>query len=251
MEPVSNNNNNSYEFYCLSLNNKERKESMKSRFTNLGINPKFYQGVSFNDKRISDRKIDDNVKRVWSCMYGHLDMIYYFYHNTDKEYGVFCEDDLLIHKDLKCFMPKIINDFKELNLDVLLLSYLIQTKINENLPGFKLKTSQNLNYSNSMDSTYKYHNYQDQVWGTQMYMLSKKQAGILLNKYYTDYADRSIKDTNMVPFSADWLLTKDGNRSVIFPMVASEDNLTIYENHGQHNFHKTCFSINFDKDTFI
>ena len=249
MESVSNSNN--YEFYCLSFNNKERKESMTSRFNKLGINCKFYQGVTFDDKRISDRKIDNNVKRVWSYTYGHMDMIYYFYHNTDKEYGVFCEDDLLIHKDLKNFMPKIISDFEEFNLDVLLLGYLIQFKINENIPGFELKTSKNPNFSNSMDSTYKYHDYQDQVWGAQMYMLSKKQAGILLSKYYTDYADKSIKDTDMVPFSSDWLLTKDGNRGVIFPMVASEDNLTSYENHGQHTFHKTCFSVNFDKNTFI
>ena len=246
MEQTSNN----YEFYCLSFNNKERKESMKSRFDKLDINCKFYQGVTFDDKRISDRNIDNNVKRVWSYTYGHLDMIYYFYHNTDKEYGVFCEDDLLINKDLKSFMPKIIHDFKELNLDVLLLGYLIQFKINENIPGFELKSNPN-NIINSMDANYKYHNFHDQVWGAQMYMLSKKQAGIILDKYYMEYADKSIKDTTMVPFSSDWTLTKDGNRAVIFPMVATEDNLTVYENHGQHTFHKTCFSVNCDKDTFI
>ena len=76
MEQTSNN----YEIYCLSFNNKERKESMKSRFDKLDINCKFYQGVTFDDKRISDRNIDNNVKRVWSYTYGHLDMIYYFYH---------------------------------------------------------------------------------------------------------------------------------------------------------------------------
>lgn len=240
--------NDNYDFYCLSFNNKDRKESMNSRFNKLGLKCKFYQGVTFEDNRIVNRNIDNNVKRVWSYTYGHLDMIYYFYHNSNKEFGIFCEDDLLIHKDLKNFMPKITKDFKELNLDILLLGYLIQFKINEHIPGFELKST---SYMNSMESEYKYHNYQDQVWGAQMYMLSKKQAGVLLDKYYTDYADNSMKDTNMVPFSSDWLLTKDGNRAVIFPMVASEDNLTSYENHGQHTFHKTCFAVNCDKDTFI
>ena len=55
----------------------------------------------------------------------------------------------------------------------------------------------------------------------------------------------------MTPFSADWTLTKDGNRGVIFPMFATEDNLKFYEDFGQHNFHKMCFDVNFDKDTFI
>ena len=67
---------NNYEFYCLSFKNKERKESMKKRFDTLGLNCKFYQGVTFEDKRIANRKIDDNVKRVWSYTYGKLDMNY-------------------------------------------------------------------------------------------------------------------------------------------------------------------------------
>jgi hypothetical protein len=242
------NNENTYEFYCLSFNNKERKESMKSRFDKIGINCKFYEGVSFNDTRISKRQINENVKRVWSCNYGHLDMIYYFYNNTDKEYGIFCEDDLLIHKNLLEFMPKIINDFKVLDLDVLLLGYLVQHKINEFIPDFHLKNS---GIINSIDNKYKYHNYHEQIWGTQMYMLSRKQAGILLDKYYTEYADKSVKETNMTPFSSDWTLTKEGNRGLIYPMLACENGLLSYDNHSQNTFHQNCFTISCDMENFI
>ena len=49
-------------------------------------------------------------------------MIKDFYFNTKFEYAIFCEDDVYIHKDLKNNISKIINDFKENKLDILLLS---------------------------------------------------------------------------------------------------------------------------------
>lgn len=236
-----------YEFYCLSFNNKERKESMMSRFEKIGIPCNFYEGVTFDDHRIANR-MNPNVTGRWSCAYGHLDMIHNFYHNSTKEFGVFCEDDLLIHKDLKSFMPKITKDFKELNLDVLLLSSLLPFKMNEQIPGFKRKST---SYINSIDKEYNYYNFVNEVWGTQMYMVSKKQAGVLLDKYYTDYADMSLNNPDMTPFSADWTLTKDGNRAMIFPMFASENNLKFYEDYNQQVYHDKCYFVNFDKDNFI
>lgn len=241
-----------YEFYCLSYNNKERKENMKSRFEKIGVNCKFYGGVNFQDSRIARRLIDENCKRAWSLFYGHLDMIFYFYNNTKKEYGIFCEDDLLIHQNLLEFMPKITADFKALELDVLLLGYLVQHKIDETIPNFELKNNNNNNtIINSMDQKYKYHNYHDQIWGAQMYMLSRKQAGVLLDKYYYNYADKTIKDTTMCPFAADWTLTKDGNRALIYPMISCENGIFNYENQGQKIFHQNCFTISCDKENFI
>ena len=66
------------EFYCLSYNNKERKAAMASRFQQLNLHVNFYDGVNFEDNRIllKDNNNDNtNVKKCWSCMYGHLDMI--------------------------------------------------------------------------------------------------------------------------------------------------------------------------------
>ena len=45
-------------------------------------------------------------------------MIYNFYYKTNKKYGIFCEDDIHIHKDLIEIMPKILLDFNILNLDI-------------------------------------------------------------------------------------------------------------------------------------
>jgi GR25 family glycosyltransferase involved in LPS biosynthesis len=235
------------EFYCLSFNNQQRKDCMRKKFDSLNIPVKFYDGVTFDDSRIVNRNIADNKKRVWSCMYGHLDMIFYFYKNTNYEYGVFCEDDIIIHKNLREMMPKIISDFDNLKLDVLLMGYLVQFKVNQHIPSFELKNTQ----IESCLENYTYHNFYDQVWGTQMYMLSRSQAGKILEKYYLRYADLSEKDRNLIPFSADWTITKEGNRALMSPLVCCEKGNESYENEGQHNFHQTCYEIHNDKENFI
>lgn len=111
-------------------------------------------------------------------------------------------------------MVNIYKAFKSLNLDVLLLGYLSIQKINRKINEFKLLKPEN--------DTYKYYHFPDFIWGTQMYMISKKHAKYLLDKYNTEYADKSQLDSKMVHFSADWTLTKDGNRALITPIMTVE-----------------------------
>ena len=72
---------NNYQFYCLSYNNEKRCNNMKKRFNKLDLSCIFYTGVNFEDMRIKNFEIDEATKQIWSCMYGHLDMINNFYHN--------------------------------------------------------------------------------------------------------------------------------------------------------------------------
>ena len=67
------------EFYCLNYNNPERNKSMAERFERLDISCNFYHGVGKDDKRFENIIIN----LPYSCMYGHLDMIYNFYYNTN------------------------------------------------------------------------------------------------------------------------------------------------------------------------
>jgi len=235
-------------FYCLNYNNEKRKKDMQRRFGTLKINCDFFPGVDFADERISrfSELIDDATKRVWSCMYGHLDMIHDFYYNTKKDFGIFCEDDIFLHKNLNNYWPRICLDFSCLKLDVLLLGYLLQTNPNDS-EDFTMKR---LYISNS---PFTYYSFPDYVWGTQMYMLSREHAKYLLDKYGTGsgYAERTILDKSLVPFSADWTLTKEGNRAIITPIVVVEDNDTTYENDGQFHFHKKCFDLHFKNHLFI
>jgi len=235
-----------YQFFCLSFNNNTRKENMKRRFETIGVDCIFNEGVSSEDIRIKGRNV---YTKCWSCMYGHLDMINDFYYNTNKSFGVFCEDDILIHKDLYNLMPKIMSDFDYLNLDVLLLGYLLQFKVDKN----NYYTNFSIKNTHDDSGTYTYHHFSNDVWGTQMYMLSRNSAKKILDKYSfsSGYADKTMLDSTLIPFSADWTITKDGNRALISPILAVEDNETNYEHDGQQIFHKNCFNAHYVDGLFL
>jgi GR25 family glycosyltransferase involved in LPS biosynthesis len=239
-----------YKFYCLSYNNNERKTDLNRRFNSININCDFYNGVSFEDERIkkhSDR-YNPHKKRVMSCTYGHLDMINNFYNNTDKDFGIFCEDDIFIHKNLGKHLPKIISDMGQLNIDVLLLGYLVPFKIQSIFKDYSLKPgSEKIKSENEIN--YNYHNFPDDIWGTQMYILTRKQAQILLDKYSEENIDTMLSEGR--PIAADFLFTKEGNRALITPILVVEDNKTIYDDYYQNLFHKDSFAAHYDKDLFI
>jgi len=229
-----------YNIYCLSFKNPYRKAQMEERFKQLDLNCSFYDGVGMDDARI----LINNGVGSWCCMFGHLDMIQNFYYNSTKDYGIFCEDDVYIHKNFKSMMPDIITDFKLMSLDILLLGYLIQFKINSNYINFELKYKSN-------DLKYTYHNYPNDLWGTQMYMLTKKYAKYILDKYSIEYAIKSLTDNTLQPFSADWTITKEDNRALIFPMLAVETADKKSGHYGQDTFHENCKNFNYKPDIYI
>jgi hypothetical protein len=239
---------NKYQIFCLSFNNPERKENMRRRFHEAGFdNCIFNDGVSFHDPRIDGRDICAGTKRIWSCMYGHLDMIYDFYYNTDKEFGIFCEDDIYIRKNFKIYLPRIMQDYKKNNLDVLLLGYLVTHRITQHHSQYTLTDNIYHNY------VLKYYHFPDHIWGTQMYMFSRTSAKKILDKYVHDsnYADRALTDTNMTPFCADWSLTKDGHCALITPIMVVEDNCCHYDDYNQRIFHESCHTSHFVEEEFI
>ena len=225
--------NSNYDIYCLSFKNPIRKSQMEERFKQLEINCTFYDGVSMDDLRIKN----NNGSSAWSCMLGHINIIKTFYENSENDYGIFCEDDVYIHKDFKLMLPNIIEDFKLMNLDVLLLGYLIQFKIESKYIGFDLK--------------YTYHTYPDDLWGAQMYMLTKKHAKYILDKFNIDYAIRSLNENTLQPFSADWTITKEGNRALIYPMLAVEIADKKSGDSYQDTFHENCKNCNYNPEIYI
>lgn len=245
------NANDICDFYCLSYKNEKRLERMKRRFNSLNINCKFCEGVDFDDSRIKNIT-DTGIKRIWSFTYGHFDMLNDFYNNSEKEYGIFCEDDIIIDKDLNKNVPEIIKDYKELNLNVLLLGYLTNLKINEELTNYYgYNFGENLLKINETKN-FKYFAYPDYLWGAQMYLISKQNAKKLLDMYYHGYAEKSLLDKSITPFSSDWTITKDGKRGLITPVMAIEENIDNYSNYetNQNYLHLENYSINFE-DRFI
>ena len=241
---------NNYDIYCLSFNNLKRKEEMENRFKQLDITCLFYDGVNNNDPRIFN---NNKNSIVWSFTLGHFDMIQNFYDNSEKEFGIFCEDDIFIHKEFNKLIPDIIKDFKLMELDVLLLGYLIPFKISSEYNDFELKNNNNNNNNNNKKNElkYVYHNYPNDLWGAQMYMLTKKHAKYILDKYTVEYAIKTLNDNTLQPFSSDWTITKEGNRGLIYPMLAVEISDKKSGHYGQDTFHENCKNVNYDPNSYI
>jgi GR25 family glycosyltransferase involved in LPS biosynthesis len=224
--------------YCLSFNDEEKKNNMIRRFNQLHIDCNFYEGVQYNDSRIANRNLSSSLLREWSCCYGHLDMIHDFYFKSDKPYGLFCENDIHIHKDFNIIFSKIITDFNLLNLDILLLGYLTPFVVDKKHINFNLKRE------TRRKPAFSYHNYPDDLQGSQMYILSRKYAKKLIDKYYNNFADKTLYDDNTI-FTSDNIITKDGNRALISPVLAVE------EKKNQNEYHIKCHESQYKKFFFI
>jgi hypothetical protein len=234
-------------FYCINFNDDERRRKMIQRFSNHGINLEFVNPVYTTDERLNvgavgaDGKDICQYKRTWSIMLQHLDSIQHFVENTENDYLILCEDDILISKNITKDLPDIINNFEELNLDVLLLGYLMHFKLDKNT------THDEFPILKESAGKYTYYGFPYHLWGAQMYLMSRKHCRFLLNKYDINYA---VADLNR-PYNPDWTLTKDGVRGMIYPMLAVEEGVTKTDHVGQTNFHKLCFYMNYDDQTYF
>lgn len=226
--------------YVVSYKNEERRKRMINRFQTLNFtNIKFTKEVEKDDDRLII--YNDVDKRTWSIMLQHLDSMRDFYENTSESVCIVCEDDIHISKLFGQDIEKIIQDFNKLNLDVLMLGYLLPFKL---YPSSYFK---DLSY-NTPNLYNKYYTYPDDIWGTQMYMVSRSYVKYLLDKYTPLYA---YENKNNLPYSPDWIITKNGNRALIYPMIAVEEGVNLSDCDSQKSFHKICFEINYDNEKYI
>ena len=203
---------------------------MTTRFKQVGITDFFlFSGVPLSDPRINS-SLEPNTQKCHSCMFGHLDMIRYFLDNSEDPFGIFCEDDILIDADFIPRMEDILRDFKQMNLDVLLLGYLF--------PHVLDHSGKNV-----------YHTYSPPpatIWGTQMYMVSREWARAIIGKY-----GKNDASTLYDPFSADWTITQEGNRRIVYPMLAIEDGASKYDHAGQAYLHSMSHSAHLSIRTYV
>jgi hypothetical protein len=230
-------------FYCINYKDEYRREKMAKRWSTLGLELKFVEPVEVIDHRLNLPDIDFE-KRTWSIMLQHLDSIRDFVESTDAEYCIVCEDDIVVSKHIANDLPEIIQVYESLSLDVLLMGYLVPYRITDDNHYYPLK-SRNYKYS--------YHDYPDDLWGSQMYMVSRKHAITLLNKYTVDFAIQSLKipENLRKPFSPDWAITKFGNKSIIYPMIALEEGDTKCNMECEISYHQKCFKLNYTERVFL
>lgn len=234
------------QFYCLSYRNPERTRSMKERFEKMDLSLNVFEGIPTTDPMIRDnetRKTPEQVKRLWSVTYGHLTNIRSFY-ESGVEFGIFCENDVVVNKNLPFFLPNIMSEFNEMKLDSLLIGYMTTYKLEEWMMGYGLKHS-------FPDRPYKYLNYPNHQWGIHGLMLCRKGAKLILDAYWGRADEYIGAESN---FSPDWTITKIGNRALITPMFIvenGEDDMDHYQDWTQTQFHLNTFKFNYIPDVFI
>ncbi len=231
------------EFYCVSYNSPSRAQTMCQRFANIGAKLNIHTGVQMDDPRLQYTD-DIATKRVWSVCYGHIDNMASFL-KTDKKYGFTCEDDVHIRKDLGEKIPQIIRDFDTMDLDILLLGYMITEPVKDWWSGYHFR----LDYVPTRE--YQYHNYPQHQWGIHLAMFSREYAQKVVDVFGGDYARRSLTMDTMAPFNPDWTITKHTDkRALMYPMMAVEDGKGIYEHWGQGEFHRASHIANYDPELF-
>lgn len=229
------------QFYVVSYKSPERSRRMKARFEKVGLPLTFIDACGPDDPRIP-KDFDPGSARIWAIMWSHLAMLRAFVEETDPniKYGIFCENDILIRSDLPRLLPILTSAFDAFKLDVLLLGYL-----QSHLPcEIKMHDGFSSLEGGPQISFLGFH---DDVWGAQMYMMSKAHARDMLSTFTEDYAKKSrIPGSGCIPFNPDWTLTKRGRRALVYPMMAVEEGLSDSDVPGHTPFHEQCRALNYD-----
>jgi len=216
--------------YTFSYQNPTRAAAMCARFAEEEVELEFVEPVESEDTRILMSPPDQ--RRTWAIMWSHLDMLKTFL-ESDGEFGIFCEDDIMIRKGLKQLLPEIGAAYKRLNLEILLLGYLLNYRPVQVIGHDEFPPTTN----------YTYLNYPDHLWGSQMYLLDRRTAKKFLSRYTVEYAKSGVN-----PFSPDWTLTKEGRRAAIYPMLAVEEGKVVTDHQGQIEFHRLCMEAQMDSN---
>jgi len=223
--------------YVINYNDDERKTRMIDRFKTIGLYLHFVKPVTQEDTRLEQVV----YKRTCSIMLQHLDSLRHFYENTSAEHCIVCEDDIHISKYLNADLPELLRNFNEMELDLLLMGYLWPHSIEYNwhFPVHR---------ENITERGYKFCGYPDDLWGSQMYMVSRKYAKYILDNFDINVC---IENGPSYPYNPDWIITKNGKRAIVSPMIAVEEGDTKSDHHGQNEFHRQCHSNNYRSDVHI
>ena len=262
--------------YCLNYNNEQKRASMSARFQQLGLPLFLYDGVGHDDPRLDKVRDDPALRRLWSVTYGHLDMLEQFL-ATDRAFGVFCEDDIVVNRELAYHLPHVMNDMGTHGIDFLLLGYMTTAPIR---PSFMHTHLGNTDVPYCTRPEWSYFSYPAYQWGVHMYMVTRAGAQELVRTFQaprsapattfaqatsfaqattfaqaTSFAETTLS-TPDTSFSPDWTLSKcpTVRSALMYPMLAVEDGRDPWEHYahdGQHQFHMETYLANFVSGLFI
>lgn len=206
---------------------------MNTRFEHVGTRVNWVAPVPSTDTRIPG--VIEH-KRPFSIMLNHLDMLSAFVKYSKAEFGIFCEDDIYIRRSFASDIQVAMDAYDRHSLDVMLLGY---------LATYKPITLTVHDGHSILEPQVHILRYNDDLWGSQMYMMNKAAAVKALDRYGKPEAAFDPY------FSPDWTLTKLGNRALIYPMLAVEEGNVATDHVGQQNFHRLCTEMHYTADTYM
>jgi hypothetical protein len=216
--------------YVVNYRDEKRRQNMIRRLNAVlpGASVHFSPGLSGDDTLLDDARSANQPARTWATMLDHLANIRHFYESGDK-YALFCEDDLIVYRDLGNLLPMVYDDAANTGLDLVLLSalYLQAPGLSKVLPD---SASSHLGTHG-----HQYYQYDDEMWGAHMYILSRPYAHDLLQTYTLEWA---LANTHR-PYCSDWIITKVAfHRAAIFPPLGVEEGDVKTDDLGQIQFHR-------------
>jgi hypothetical protein len=225
--------------FCVSAaENEPRRVRMRRRMAELGLACRFLSApLTAADVRglvaATGRTEPPGFEhRTVAIMLGHLELIRRFVEETDASHVIVCEDDVYLRRTFRRDLPSIVSEFDTRSLDVLLLGYLWPWREVDEVgsPG------------------YRFLEFNDEMWGTQMYLLSRRQAIHLVETYTLHWA---LDYWATRPFSSDWIITKVGRRARLSPMLAVEEGGVVTAHAGQVAFHRRCAEAQYDPGLYV
>jgi hypothetical protein len=212
------------ELYVITMGG-AREDRMHRRLKYLGLSATFVRGVDTTEMQNYPEACRNGT------FLGHLKLLRKFVEESKADYAIVAEDDDYLHRDLKWQIPQVLADFKHMQLDVLLLGYLIDHIPTEAL-GFPHLTKG-------------YYGFHDELWGTQMYLLTKEHAKrILVECDVVAYDGR-------IPWGVDFHVTKKGRRALLYPMLAVEEGEIRDMNEIHLMYHRRCKDFSYRPDEYI
>jgi hypothetical protein len=224
----------SYQVYCSSYNNEIRLREMNQRFKTLDIDIQWIDPVGPDDPRIIECNPPRGNPKTDANTFSQLRALETFL-KSDKEFAVVCEDDIYIRKSFKKDIQVAIDAMKRLDLNIILLGYLLNY----------IPIETRVNYHNLVETPFVFLNIFNETWGAQMYLINRAGAEHCL-RLFSD-----IKETEKTTcFSPDWTITKISKSACMYPMLAVEKVYNI-TNDNNCKFHLKNQELNYNPDLYI
>jgi hypothetical protein len=238
------------DFYCLTYKSVHKRARMQRRFDQLNMQVKFWESCAAQDPLYAPSAEEFSYAQAqhmwdahaWSVLHGHLFILHDFITRSDKSHVIVMEDDVHIRKDFMQELPVIQAQFTKMNLDVCMLGYLTPYKLFQAQSEYAFATT-----------PYVFLEYPLNVYGTQMYMLHRDHATWIWHTYglQSEWRKTAWRDHAVKP--ADWIITKQGRRACIYPLMAVEESGGggVYQESEQLEFHHMCHEAQFDPDHYV